>query len=361
MKILLVAPKEGYSFVNQATYLSKGLTKIGVENVVLVTGGVLAENIKQISPDLVLGVGSWHSYQDFVSVPQSLGIKYIPWIVSDEKIDNFVDQYNQLPLILTPSNFCRGVFERDGIKGNILKVLPEAVDYDYWQPLPKEQIKKFADLISITDHLNNLPFKFNLWDLKEKDVPIIFTTGGDATHKGACEVIKALGKIDKEINGKWIYLIKTWPSPSSFENSIAELTLANKLGIGENIRYVVGEFSNDFLLHLINLCDIYAAPSRIEGFGLPHVEAALCEKPVIGLSETATEETVLDKETGFIAKSTPYGNQRISDIDSLADILKKLITDKGLRNTLGENGRKKSIERFGPENIARKLMDIVSS
>lgn len=361
MKILLVVPKNGYSFINQANYLSKGLTKIGVENLLIIAGSTLEADIKKISPDLLVGVGSWHDYKEFINIPQSLGIKCIPWIVSDDRVKEYVNEFNQLPLILTPSDYCRKVFERDGIKEGILKILPEAVDYDYWQPLSDSETKKFADFISITDPLNNLPFKFNLWELKEKGVPIIFTTGGDVTHKGALEVIKALGKINKEVGGKWIYLIKTWPYPFSFQYSIDELNLARKLGIAENIRYIVGEFSSDFLLNLINLCDIYAAPSRIEGFGLPFVEAALCEKPVVGLAETAVAEVIMDKETGFLVKSLPYGDWRIADINDLANTLLKLITDKNLRNTLGKKGREKAIQKFGPEVIAGKLMDLISN
>ena len=39
--------------------------------------------------------------------------------------------------------------------------------------------------------------------------------------------------------------------------------------------------------YLIAACDIYAAPSRLEGFGMPQVEAGACGKPVIGIKAMA--------------------------------------------------------------------------
>ncbi len=53
--------------------------------------------------------------------------------------------------------------------------------------------------------------------------------------------------------------------------------------------------------YLMNTCDIYAAPSRLEGFGMPQVEAGACGKAVLGINAMAMKETLVHGETAFLA------------------------------------------------------------
>jgi starch synthase len=54
--------------------------------------------------------------------------------------------------------------------------------------------------------------------------------------------------------------------------------------------------------YLLSACDIYAAPSRLEGFGMIQVEANACEKPVIAIDAMAFRDTMVHGETAFLAK-----------------------------------------------------------
>jgi glycosyltransferase involved in cell wall biosynthesis len=362
MKILILVAQHGFSLVNQARSLSKGLSKIEIENtLVRIDESFDPGIIQEYSPDIVLGIGPWDSYHELVEIPLSLGFKSIPWTFNHFRFDKLVKEYNTLELTLTISAFCKGIFVRDGIDSKSVEILQEAVDSDFWRPMALPEVLKFAQTISIADPELSLPMKFDLRKLKEGNVPIIFTTGGDATGKGALEIIQALGKLSKKVGKKWLYLVKTWPSPGSFEFSSKELSLAESLGIYENIRYIVGEFSEDFLKGLMNLCDIYVATSKVEGFGLPLVEAAMCEKPVVGLSGTATEEIIVDGITGYVCKSRNDNGVRLADIDDLSNILERLISDKNLREDLGKKGRQEAILKYSPEVVAKRLIEIINS
>jgi len=48
-------------------------------------------------------------------------------------------------------------------------------------------------------------------------------------------------------------------------------------------------------------CDVYAAPSRLEGSGMLQVEAGACGKPVLGIKAMAMLETLVHNETAFLA------------------------------------------------------------
>lgn len=357
-RIFILVQKEGYSFINQATALSLGLSQIGVLNKVATCSDKFnPREILEFNADIVLGIGSWHSYKDFVATPQKIGVKAVPWIVSDDEITAFVNEYNQLKLILTTSQHCQKIFIRDGLNPEIIHILPEAVDPNFWKKISKSELNSFLKLISISNQNLDLPYFFDLNKIKQEKVPILFTTGGDATSKGAQEVIAALGKIDKEI--PWLYLIKIWPSANSFNQSIQELNLAKKLGILKRIRYLAGEFSATFMRNLMNCCDIYVAPSRTEGFGLPLVEAQLCEKPVVTTKATATQEVVKENQTGLMVNYKIIDNQPRADIEELALALKRLLTNQKLREELGGKARSFAIDNFSPPVIASKLIQIL--
>ncbi len=54
--------------------------------------------------------------------------------------------------------------------------------------------------------------------------------------------------------------------------------------------------------YLFGACDIYAAPSRLEGFGMPQVEAGACGKPVISIKAMGMLDTLVHEETAFLGK-----------------------------------------------------------
>jgi glycosyltransferase involved in cell wall biosynthesis len=124
--------------------------------------------------------------------------------------------------------------------------------------------------------------------------------------------------------------------------------------------------------YLYAACDIYAAPSRLEGFGMPQVEAGACAKPVLSIAamamletlvhgETALlagvseenyiQETTLGPEAGFregqvITFTTPRIADYRADVGDLSRYLEVLMRDPGLRHRLGESGRKRAIECY---------------
>jgi alpha-maltose-1-phosphate synthase len=83
--------------------------------------------------------------------------------------------------------------------------------------------------------------------------------------------------------------------------NLADLRQATDLGIEKSVIHVTNTISRNFMPYLIGACDIYAAPSRLEGFGMPQIEAGACGKPVIGIRAMAMLDTLIDGETAFLA------------------------------------------------------------
>jgi glycosyltransferase involved in cell wall biosynthesis len=150
--------------------------------------------------------------------------------------------------------------------------------------------------------------------------------------------------------------------------------------------YTTNRISRNFMPCLVAACDIYAAPSRLEGFGMIQVEANACGRPVISinamgvldtmiqgktafLADVATEisvrETVLGSESGFTPNSKiVFKEPRVVDyrasIHDIANYLLELMNNPDLRKTMGENGRQRAVEKFDYRVVAKKFVNIVS-
>lgn len=49
--------------------------------------------------------------------------------------------------------------------------------------------------------------------------------------------------------------------------------LAERLGILDRVSFETHQVSQNVMPFMLSACDIYAAPSQLEGFGMPQVEA----------------------------------------------------------------------------------------
>ncbi len=360
MKILLLTAEHGFGFINQADALAKGLNRIGVVcHIEKIHQNKLDQaKLVKYHPDFIISIGDWHDVNLLLQTPLQAGFPVIPWLVADDKADEWVSAYNQIPLVLSTSEHVKQTLIAGGIKSSLIDVLPEAVDDSIWKSWPDQKRQDFLQLISVSrPDLDLLP-RLDLERAIQEHIPIIFTTGGYATAKGAQEVMRALAEIDQL---PWIYIIKTWPSTEGFRHCAEEMALADELGISNQVRYIVGEFAHDFIVGLISICDIYAAPSRHEGFGLPLVEAQMCGKPVVSVAATAVQETVIHGQTGWLAKVDPDAHDTRAHVGDLSDYLKRLISNKAERESMGKKAAQHAYANYRPEVIAKRLLEIIAT
>jgi glycosyltransferase involved in cell wall biosynthesis len=214
---------------------------------------------------------------------------------------------------------------------------------------------------------------------------MVLTVGGDGASKGAQELMQALALIDKQAPA-WKYVCKVWPQPRTFQQNLVDLQLATRLGIEKKVVYTTNVVSRNFMPFLIAACDIYAAPSRLEGFGMPQVEAQSCGKPVLGMRAMAMLDTIVHGETGFlcaVAQENRIGETvlgvesgfedghrivfqppRTADyrasVQDCARYLLDLMQQPELRRKMGQAGRKRVVELFDYRAVARKFLQLVS-
>jgi glycosyltransferase involved in cell wall biosynthesis len=374
VKVLVLTeyPPSAAGLATQGQLFCRGLREIGVDVHPVHFESPLEKEwyYRWFQPDVVVGVGFWGHIPHLVLHPQQFGMKTVPWLVADGYVAAHHEVLNALPLILVTSNWVKEIYIRDGIKGDNIEVLPVGCDTDGFAPRSCDDLKvrSIREALGVSD-----------------DQIMILTVGGDAASKGAQEVMQALALIDAQAPD-WRYVCKVWPQPRTVHQNLIDLELAAHLGIDKKVTYSINVVSHNFMPYLLAACDIYAAPSRLEGFGMIQVEANACAKPVIAINAMAFLDTMVHGETAFLAKVAEerkigkavfgeghgiddshrivFPNPRTAEyrasVPDIAKYLLILMQDSGRRRGMGEAGRKRVVELFDYRQVARRFLKTVS-
>ena len=127
--------------------------------------------------------------------------------------------------------------------------------------------------------------------------------------------------------------------------------LADEMGVSDQVLFV-GEKSDDDLKAYYRNADVFAMPSRQEGFGIVFLEAMAFGKPVIGGNHGGTPEVVIDRETGFLVD---YG-----DVDAVASCIIRLLSDQELCTRMGEAGQRRVEENYTFEHFRMRLTRLLT-
>jgi glycosyltransferase involved in cell wall biosynthesis len=375
MKVLVLYdyPPSPGGLATQGDLLYQGLKEIGVEAYPAPAESPQEKEwyYRWFEPDVVAGVGYWGHTPHLVLHPQRYGVQPVPWFVADGYVANYHEVLNSLPLILATSRWVKDVYARDGLDVGNFEVLPVGCNTDAFihRDRSDPKVKAIRESLGVAE-----------------DQVMILTIGGDAASKGAQEVMQALAMIDSKAPD-WKYVCKVWPQPRTEQQNLQDLQHATHLGIDKNVVYTTSRISRNFMPYLMAACDIYAAPSRLEGFGMLQVEANSCCKPVVGIKAMGMLDTMVHGETALLAgvaqevrlrealvgadqgyeegRRIVFKRPRTADyrasVHDIADYLLKLMTDAKLRNKMGQAGRKRVVEKFDYRVVARRFVETVST
>ena len=230
-----------------------------------------------------------------------------------------------------------------------------------WIKAKKILAQKASKIIAISEHTKKDIIKFYGIDEKKIDVihlgnslkqsntvishtiklpdKYVLFVGARSRYKNFDNFIKAMEKILK--NYKKLNIVCTGGGKFTSE----EIKLFIKLGINDRIhQYSV----NDDILGIIYKHAIALVfPSLYEGFGLPVIEAFSCGCPVVLNNSSCFPEIAGDGAIYF------DGN----DIESIQNIIEKVLYDEALREELICKGRERA-KVFTWENTGRKTLSL---
>jgi phosphatidylinositol alpha-1,6-mannosyltransferase len=122
---------------------------------------------------------------------------------------------------------------------------------------------------------------------------------------------------------------------------------AAEVGAKEGSIVFTGFVAGPALDALYERCAAFAMPSRGEGFGLVYLEAMAHRLPCIGSREDAAAEIIVDGETGVLVH---HGN-----VEQLTGAIVRLLSERGLRERMGNAGLRRLHDRFSFERFASQM------
>jgi alpha-maltose-1-phosphate synthase len=353
----------------QGDLLHRGLLKNNFNSIPCHSSGTIQKEfyLRHLKPDFAIGVGFWGNVPEIIQEPLKFGVKPVPWFNSDGWVANYQEEFNQLELMFTTSEWVRSIYERDGV--DVSKIIPAhiGIDSDLFKPNPdKEKDLAVKRMLGVRDN--------------EK---MILTIGGDVTSKGAQEMFRALAEVNHEFKD-WKYVCKSWPSDCASDWREKEEKLVEELGLQDKVIFLDDAFSQEFMADILNACDVYAAPSRIEGFGMVQVEAMSCGKPVISINKMGPGETILHNKTGYLAgvaeeilldeewayPSMGFCTKQIikfdkpkvfgyrANINDLKNYTLKLLTEPELAKRMGNEGRDHVLRNLDYRITSKRMLEI---
>jgi glycosyltransferase involved in cell wall biosynthesis len=211
------------------------------------------------------------------------------WDIPKRTVKQSLRQTRQLVAV---STFTRErMAEELGVFPNAIELLPNTFDPDRFNvgPKPRFLLKRYG---------------------LRAEKPVILTIARLASaerYKGYDQVLRALPAIRKVFPDVRYVLGGRGPDRPRIEALIAELE------VSENVT-LAGYIPEHELREHYNLCDVFAMPSKGEGFGIVFLEAAACGKAVLAGNKDGSVDAVLNGETGALV-----------DPDDVAQITETLV------------------------------------
>jgi N-acetyl-alpha-D-glucosaminyl L-malate synthase BshA len=113
--------------------------------------------------------------------------------------------------------------------------------------------------------------------------------------------------------------------------------------------YIIFLGKQENVENVLACSDIFVLPSAEESFGLALLEAMACGVPCVSSNAGGLKEVNINGETGYTVD--------VGDIDSFADRIDILISDKKLRQQFSENAKENAISKFNSDKIVPQYVE----
>jgi glycosyltransferase involved in cell wall biosynthesis len=169
-----------------------------------------------------------------------------------------------------------------------------------------------------------------------------------AAEKGVDYLIKAMGKVKKEVGGIKLFLVGDGPLRRELED------LSRHLNLMDNTVFVGHA---DAVLTYYQGADIFVLPSLSEGLPLSLLEALSCGLPVVATAVGGSREILDPKHEEAPIPRSAYRIGECGllvnpeDIEGLADAVLRLINDRVLSDSLSKKARSCAQQRYGVDKV----------
>lgn len=174
-----------------------------------------------------------------------------------------------------------------------------------------------------------------------EDAIVLCYVGRIVRDKGIIELTQAWNKLRTEFKNLYLLIVGEYEKEYAVGQEV-EKTLNN------DNRVIITGFVQNMPEHYL-MADIVTLPTYREGFPYSPLEGAAMGLPVVATRVVGCVDVVEDNHTGILVSA--------KDSEALYEAIKKLLTNKGLREEFGKNARQRVLDKFAPEQIWKALFD----
>jgi glycogen synthase len=197
----------------------------------------------------------------------------------------------------------------------------------------------------------------------DKNKPYVLFVGRITRQKGIIHLVNAIKYIDE--NTQIVLCAGAPDTPEiakEMEDSVNEVKKTRK-----NVIWIDEMLPKKEVIQLYSHASVFCCPSIYEPFGIINIEAMACKTAVVASAVGGIKEVVVDGETGIlvpviqqtVAPFEPVDPDKFSN--DLANAINKVVNNKALMKTMGENGRKRVEDTFDWVAIAKQVEELYTS
>ncbi|WP_193195800.1 glycosyltransferase [Nostoc sp. MG11] len=234
-------------------------------------------------------------------------------------------------IVISISMYTRDrLINEQSIPTDKIKILPVTFDENRFQPSPKPKY-----LLERYGLRSNQPIIFTVTRLSSED-----------GYKGYDKIIQALPKIKSHVPDVHYILGGKGDDRPRIEQLIAQLNLQDSVTLA-------GFIPDRELCDFYNLCDVFAMPSRGEGFGIVYLEALACGKPTVGGNQDGAIDALCQGELGALVDPL--------DVNAIAQTLIQILQGTYPNSLIYQPDalRQKAIDKFGFEQFKQTLTKLI--
>jgi glycosyltransferase involved in cell wall biosynthesis len=235
--------------------------------------------------------------------------------------------------ILAVSSYTRDrILNAHNLNPENVSLLPNTFDEHRFRIAPKPQ--KLLERYGLTA---NQPLILTVGRLDSRD-----------RYKGYDQILHALPKIRSSIPNIHYIIVGKGDDRSRLEQLIHQLQLQDCVTLA-------GFIPDRELCDHYNLCDLFAMPSKGEGFGIVYLEALACGKPVLGGNQDGAIDALRQGELGALVNP--------DDVDAIAQTIVQILQGTYPNSLIyqPELLRQKVIEYFSFDSFKKTLGDLIKT
>ncbi|MEU5576132.1 glycogen synthase [Streptomyces huasconensis] len=182
--------------------------------------------------------------------------------------------------------------------------------------------------------------------------PYVLFVGRITRQKGVPHLLRAAGQLDPGVQ-----LVLCAGAPDTPEIDAEFRVLFEELSRGRaGVQWLPDMLPRPEIVQLLTHAALFVCPSVYEPLGIVNLEAMACGTAVVASRVGGIPEVVEDGVTGLLVPYEPKNPEGFER--DLGLVLNELATDPGRAAAMGAAGRRRAVDAFGWDAVARRTVEV---